>query len=97
MRGNYGHPDGPKYSSLRKAAHGSQLPPLRGHGAYFKTPYTEAMPPLGAGLLRDQHATCGWSPEWLAVSRQTILAQTPAILETGNQFEVTERKSRRRI
>lgn len=86
MRGNYGHPDGPKYSSLRKAAHGSQLPPLRGHGAYFKTPYTEAMPPLGAGLLRDQHA-----------SRQTILAQTPAILETGNQFEVTERKSRRRI
>lgn len=56
MRSNYGHQDGPKYSSLRKAVHGSQLPPLQGQDAYFKTPYSDALPPLGAGLLRNWHA-----------------------------------------
>lgn len=32
MRDNYGHPDGPKYSSETKAAQGCQLLPLQGPG-----------------------------------------------------------------
>lgn len=32
MRGNYGYPYGPKYSSETKAVQGSQLLPLQGQG-----------------------------------------------------------------
>lgn len=60
MRDNYGHPDGPKYSSETKAAQGSQLLPLQGPALPI------LRPPQGEAPWGEAHR--GWVAEGLAPS-----------------------------